>query len=281
MIYKCGIYVIEVISGNSEKIGIKYVGKSTDIKKRKSEHFRELRKKEHHSDKLQNYYNKYGINSLRFSILMECSENELNFWEKWWIKSFDSYKNGFNCNSGGEYSGVSNQKQCTLKNMVTGEVDTTDSMSEFARKHELPKTSIISMFGGLQNRVGNWYNPNGNWKPEYCSIIDPKGNKHIIIKNNKSWMKDFYRKHNLNVRSICSVLRGEKESTHLGWKREDSKATNPIGGNGIYIKIINDKGEIISSSNVRKLSKEIGITEYFLHKLRKGKVDNYNGWKLY
>ena len=132
----CGIYAIEVISGNPKKIGWKYIGKSEKCHERKITHFNDLKYNIHDNCKLKFYYNKYGKDSLKFYILFECQENELNFWEKWWIRSFDSIKNGFNILEGGE-STPDTSKKCTLKNINTGETATCKSITKFALKYNL------------------------------------------------------------------------------------------------------------------------------------------------
>ena len=92
-----GIYCIENILN-----GKKYVGKSIHIEERIKTHFRELRKNVHHNKHLQNSYNKYGEENFKWSIIEECSKEDLNEREIWWIKETGAYKNGYNSTLGGE-----------------------------------------------------------------------------------------------------------------------------------------------------------------------------------
>jgi group I intron endonuclease len=82
-----GVYIIQSI-GEPSKI---YVGSSFDINKRKSEHFRNLRKGKHANIKLQYFYNKYGESNLVFEII-ESSEyfnkNHLLAREQGWYSHF-------------------------------------------------------------------------------------------------------------------------------------------------------------------------------------------------
>ena len=51
---------------------------------------------------LHNAILKYGIENFEFKILEEVSEDELNNREKYWIKYYDTYDNGYNETYGGE-----------------------------------------------------------------------------------------------------------------------------------------------------------------------------------
>lgn len=93
----CGIYMIKNLV--NEK---KYIGRSTDIKTRWSNHKYELNKGIHVNSYLQNAWNKYGKDNFEFSIIEECAENDLNEKEIYWIKEMDAYHNGYNLTEGGE-----------------------------------------------------------------------------------------------------------------------------------------------------------------------------------
>lgn len=108
-LYKQGIYSISHI----KKPNIFYVGFTTSriynkikaqqgFRGRWSKHITDLRKNKHHSKYLQNIYNKYGENGLRFKIL-EIIRKPSRFVlrEKFWIKKLNSYKNGYNATIGG------------------------------------------------------------------------------------------------------------------------------------------------------------------------------------
>lgn len=95
-----GIYSIYSKSQNKY-----YIGKSIDIHKRILKHQSDLRLNKHHSNYLQNVYNKYGLDDLVFSIIKECpnySNEQLCEIEQKYIKQYDSFHNGFNMTEGGE-----------------------------------------------------------------------------------------------------------------------------------------------------------------------------------
>lgn len=74
-----------------------YVGSSIDIYRRWTRHKDDLLKNKHHSIKLQNSYNKHGINQFEF-LLAESAFNikELQKTEQKWIEMFNSYVDGYN-----------------------------------------------------------------------------------------------------------------------------------------------------------------------------------------
>lgn len=87
-----GIYAIKnLVSGKM------YIGKSINILKRNHEHLYELRRNIHHSEHLQNAYNKYGENVFVFGVVEECNKEDLDKQEKYWIDYYDSYNKGYNC----------------------------------------------------------------------------------------------------------------------------------------------------------------------------------------
>jgi group I intron endonuclease len=75
--YHCGIYKIEnIITGDF------YIGQSINLKKRKYQHFYELKRNKHYNKYLQYSYNKYENKNFEFSILLYCDANNLTFYEQ-------------------------------------------------------------------------------------------------------------------------------------------------------------------------------------------------------
>lgn len=70
-----------------------YIGSAVDIKNRWNGHLSCLRKNNHHSQKLQRHFNKYGEADLQFSVLLGCEKEYLIANEQFFI---DSYKPWFN-----------------------------------------------------------------------------------------------------------------------------------------------------------------------------------------
>ena len=97
----CGIYKIE------NKINHKvYIGQSVDIYSRWYNHKCSLRNGTHYNLHLQCAWNKYGEENFDFSIIAECTEEDLNQVEMMYISNYQSYKSefGYNLTLGGEGS---------------------------------------------------------------------------------------------------------------------------------------------------------------------------------
>ena len=87
-----GIYKIENIINNKV-----YVGSSVSIEDRWIRHKTDLVKGKSCSIKLQNSYNKHGVENFEFSILEECRIDNLIEREQYYINMYNSYNEGYNC----------------------------------------------------------------------------------------------------------------------------------------------------------------------------------------
>lgn len=96
---KIGIYKItNTVNGKV------YIGQSVDLKKRIRVHKRYLRLGIHDNEHLQNAYNKYGEESLKYSVLEECKIEELDNKEIQYIQDYNSTNKhkGYNVFAGGQ-----------------------------------------------------------------------------------------------------------------------------------------------------------------------------------
>jgi group I intron endonuclease len=87
----CGIYRISSPSGGF------YIGSSFDVLSRFSSHKSDLRKQKHHCQPLQRAANKYGIESLVFEVLAECSRETVRELEQLVIDDLDPRYNSSRC----------------------------------------------------------------------------------------------------------------------------------------------------------------------------------------
>ena len=99
----CGIYVI-----TNNVNGKQYIGLSKNCLKRWADHYSKAytSKKEDDINKvLYKAMRKYGRENFSFRILEECSEEQLQEREIYWIDQLKTYDNGYNETRGGELSG--------------------------------------------------------------------------------------------------------------------------------------------------------------------------------
>jgi len=75
-----GVYKIENI-----KTGKLYIGSSISVKRRQYYHFNRLRNNKHPNTHLQNSFNYHGEECFQFSIIEECSVDEVIVREQFWI----------------------------------------------------------------------------------------------------------------------------------------------------------------------------------------------------
>ena len=87
----------------------RYIGQSVKIKTRWKEHQSELKHNKHHNYKLQRDYNQYGAVNFIYEVLELCPKRELDEKEKYYIKLYNSFNDGYNLTQGGEnYNGKNN-----------------------------------------------------------------------------------------------------------------------------------------------------------------------------
>ena len=95
---KNGIYLIANIANNKV-----YIGQSTQLPTRLIQHRSDLKYNRHHNQHLQNSYNKYDIGAFCMGIIRYCPKEQLDFWERYYIRLFDSDNpnKGYNKEGGG------------------------------------------------------------------------------------------------------------------------------------------------------------------------------------
>lgn len=81
--------------------GKKYVGQATNLKVRQND-WKNLNKR-YAGAAINNARAKYGIDNFGFEILKECKDDELDYWERYYIKELNTKKPyGYNLTDGGE-----------------------------------------------------------------------------------------------------------------------------------------------------------------------------------
>lgn len=125
----------------------KYIGLTNNIAKRKSRHFGDLRRNCHDNHFLQKEFNIFGQENFSFNIEFqgEVTPEEISAKEREYIKKYDSYRNGYNQNEGGNF-GPSNGGTKLTQTDVFNILSALEFMSKpgqiLANMYEVSRTTI-------------------------------------------------------------------------------------------------------------------------------------------
>ena len=93
-------YIYQIINKINGK---RYIGKTVNtIQDRWNEHKKDYTKESCRHRPLYRAMNKYGIDSFEISQIEECSYQDLNRQERYWIEFYGTFKNGYNATLGGD-----------------------------------------------------------------------------------------------------------------------------------------------------------------------------------
>jgi len=186
----CGIYQIQS-KIKQDKI---YIGSAINIKKRQILHLHQLRKKIHNNQKIQNHYNKYGENDLKFSILISCERENIIEHEQFFI---DSLKPWFNINQ---------KANSCLGRIFSEESKLKLSRSKTGVKKPPFSDEWISNLSKAQKRIGN--KPPKQW-----------GNKYGLGRKTSELQKQKVREANIKYKTGKHLSENTKQKisiTHKG-----------------------------------------------------------------
>lgn len=93
-------YIYVIVNDVNNK---KYVGKTNfTIKRRFAQHLSDSKKEQIQGRPLYKAMKKYGVEHFHVFQLEECSSDEVDEKEKYWITKLDTYRNGYNATIGGD-----------------------------------------------------------------------------------------------------------------------------------------------------------------------------------
>ena len=150
-------YIYKITNDINSKV---YIGKTEfSIEKRFSEHCRDSIKRRTEQRPLYYAMNKYGIEHFHIELIVETDDPEER--EKYWIKQFDSYHNGYNDTLGGDGKTSINYKK------VLNLFDTTSlSQKEIAEQCQCSTDSV--------KNIVSIYRDNVDWYKRYLSACEPE-----------------------------------------------------------------------------------------------------------
>lgn len=167
-----GIYKI-----TKKENGKAYIGQSNNIERRFIQH---CYKGEKARIPLDVAIKKYGKDAFTFEVIEECSSEQLNEREAYWIKYYDTVKNGYNCSEGGEQQSIgenNGRSKLTEKDIIR--IRTAYANHEKQQDVYQDYKDIIS-FGYFQNL---WQGR--SWSHIMPEVFTEKNKKYYIYENSK------------------------------------------------------------------------------------------------
>ena len=145
-------FIYKVTNDINEKV---YIGQTAfSIEERFAEHCKDRFQEKSKHRPLYNAMNKYGIEHFKIEKIEECSAEEANDKEKYWIKYFNSYEAGYNATLGGDGKTYLNYKK-----ILSLYDNTLKSQKEIANECSCSIDSV-------QNIV-NQYRENVDWEGRF------------------------------------------------------------------------------------------------------------------
>jgi len=167
-----GIYKITRID-----TGKSYIGQSNDIQRRFKEH---QTKGEASRIPVDIAIKKYGINAFTYEIVEECSIEQLNEKEKYYIEYYDTKNNGYNCNEGGDQQTIGeNNSRSKLTEEDIIEIRKAYNNHE-KQKDVYKKYENIISFGYFQNL---WQGR--AWSHVMPEVFTKENREYYIYENSK------------------------------------------------------------------------------------------------
>lgn len=167
-----GIYKI-----TKKENGKAYIGQSNNIERRFTQH---CCKGEKSGIPLDVAIKKYGKDAFTFEVIEECPLDKLNERESYWIKYYDTIKNGYNCSEGGDQqsTGQNNgRSKLTEKDII--KIRTAYANHEKQQDIYQDYKDIIS-FGYFQNL---WQGR--SWSHIMPEVFTEENKKYYIYTNSK------------------------------------------------------------------------------------------------
>lgn len=223
-----GIYCLYFESDDAQY----YIGESTNIEVRYRRHSMELSRGTHVNPQLQAGFNKHGLPTIYVLETLSSSEVlNLGSREIYWIKVFDSFKNGMNRTIGGEGCNHGEVHPSSLySNDTYAEImlllaNTSLSIPEISAKLSIPVYIITNISVGksaaflakdypleylrMQNKVGK--RPKGV-KPMSAKFISPLGIIHEVKE-----LLPFSIEQGIDLSALYKLIKGKLKQVR-GWK---------------------------------------------------------------
>lgn len=265
----CGIYKITNILN-----GKVYIGKSINIQERWKNH----KRVPNDGMAIHKAMKKYGIHNFIFEVLEECSKEQLDAKESYWIKYYNSYLGeGYNATPGGE--GASHPVKISNDELILIIKDLQDnklSIKEISNKYKVSSTTISTINTGNSRRIEGISYPirssvitNCPSKEElYRLLLNTQGDIYIIANQ--------YNVHYMTVRGWCDKYNLPKTRKDYGYIDKQLYHSTSI------IQYNKDTDEIIREfDSIREAGRILGLNSKAISKALDSKSHYSQGyiWK--
>lgn len=140
-----------------------YIGQSINLESRYKTHKKQHNNKNHPSYNTKFYIalRKYGFDNFTYEILEQnnnLTREKLNDLEKYYIKKYDTYRNGYNMNQGGNYtSGPKELSEKQVEKIKKAIFNSDILLTTLAEEYKV-SVSTISMInsGTIWKHIGNY-----------------------------------------------------------------------------------------------------------------------------
>lgn len=210
-----------------------YIGQSSNLSVRLKEHNRLFLNNRASSKRLLEAYTKYGMPNI--SVLEYCSIPELDRLEQYYIKEFDSLKNGLNAVPGGFSSGVDTEHAAAKysKELIISAckllLNPETPQKEISKLTGISEPVLSTILNGTRHtwiskefpeirkalddsRLIRYEANKYNSKYKNYKIQDPNGVIYNVIN-----VSSFAKEHKLLGTKLNEVLT-KKRNNHCGWK---------------------------------------------------------------
>lgn len=263
-----------------------YIGQSINILQRWKQHRTNAAVR---TEALYLAFQKYGIENFSFEILEECSEEELDQKEQYYISYFNSYKNGYNMTQGGQNN----------KEFYSSEIfklwDEGKTIFEISSILGISRSTIYSRLNNYSNYRKEESNKRGGKKSYQTMILNgtlpqhmqPKQICQYDIWGNKirEWPSAHQIERELGIDNslIGRVIKGEyKQAGGYQWKLIGEKIENIEKQIPLKFGIIkkNLQGEIIKTYlNMKEVETDLKKKPLSVYKCLKHKQEIGYGFK--
>ena len=269
-----------------------YIGTTTrGLKARVSQHYSELRAGTHHSTKLQEAYNNFGLPE---AVEIDCasSKEQAQYLEKYWIAQYNSFKAGYNNTIGGEGTGTGEDSPtskysledclCVLAllahtSLSAEEVSEESNVSVHVIRHmssgrthgylqDLSPKDYALMLG--KSRRSQYYHK------QYPKVISPDGIIYEFYNANQ-----FCKEHDIKQGNFTQLLNGNAKSCQ-GWRLAEVCEKPRTKSCGPY-KLVDPSGSVIQVDNLSKFARENSLDSGSLSRLINDKCNSHKGYRKY